>query len=112
MWPMLGQMVLFTAALCWLYVAGRLPRLFESMRCVGRMTLTNYLLQNLASLLVFSGFGLGLLHQLPYWAHTVMAAVIFTSQIVASRYWLARHETGPVEWLWRRLSRTTPANAS
>lgn len=110
MWPMLGQMVCFTAALCWLYVAGRLPRFFESMRCMGRMTLTNYLVQNLAGLLLFSGFGIGLLHRLPYWMHTVLAALVFAVQIVISRYWLRRYQNGPVEWLWRRLSRTTSSS--
>jgi uncharacterized protein len=104
MWPMLGQMVCFMAALCWLYVAGRLPRVFESLRCVGRMTLTNYLTQNLIGMLLFSGFGLGLLHRLPYWAHTVMALAVFAVQIAFSRSWLTHYPLGPVEWVWRRLS--------
>src|SRR5690348_14284725 len=37
MWFLLGQMVCFTAAICWLYVAGRGRRLFEWMRQAGRM---------------------------------------------------------------------------
>jgi uncharacterized protein len=104
MWPMLGQMVCFMAALCWLYVAGRLPFVFQSLQCVGRMTLTNYLAQNLVGMLVFSGFGLGLLHRMPYWMHVFLALLVFAAQIAFSRYWLARWPTGPVERLWRRLS--------
>lgn len=104
MWPMLGQMVCFTAALCWLYVAGRWRRAFESLRYVGRMTLTNYLVQNLIGMLLFSGFGLGMLHRLPYWAHTLMALAVFAVQIAFSRYWLRHYQLGPVEWVWRRLS--------
>lgn len=105
MWPMLGQMVCFTAALCWLYVAGRLPRFFEALRLVGRMTLTNYMAQNLLGMLIFSGFGLGLLHRMPYWAHTALALAVFAAQIAFSRYWLTRHTMGPVERVWRTLSR-------
>jgi uncharacterized protein len=104
MWPMLGQMVCFMAALCWLYVSTRLPRAFEALRFVGRMTLTNYLMQNLVGLLLFSGFGLGLLHQIPYWAHTALALAVFFVQIVFSRHWLMRHPLGPVEWIWRKMS--------
>jgi uncharacterized protein len=104
MWPMLGQMVCFMAVLCWLYVAGRLARVFESLRCVGRMTLTNYLAQNLIGMLIFSGVGLGLLHRLPYWAHTALALLVFAVQIGFSRYWLAHRRVGPVEAVWRRLS--------
>lgn len=104
MWPMIGQMVCFAAALCWLHVAGRLPRFFEALRVVGRMTLTNYLTQNLLGMLIFSGFGLGLLHRMPYWMHSALALLVFGMQIVFSRYWLANRTTGPVERLWRRLS--------
>ena len=104
MWPMLGQMVCFMAALCWLFVADRLPRLFESLRAVGRMTLTNYLVQNLAGMLIFSGFGLGKLHQLPYWTHVTLAILVFAVQVAFSRAWLKKRRLGPVESLWRGLS--------
>ena len=107
MWPMLGQMVCFTAALCWLYVAGRLPRFFDSLRYVGRMTLTNYLIQNLVGMLLFSGFGLALLHRLPYWTHIALALALFAAQIAFSRFLLMGHSLGPVEWVWRRLSQAT-----
>jgi uncharacterized protein len=112
MWPMLGQMVCFAAALCWLYIAGRLPRFFESMRLVGRMTLTNYMIQNLLGLLVFSGFGLALLHRLPYWMHVALALIVFVLQVLFSRLWLARWPLGPVEALWRRLSATRRSAAA
>jgi uncharacterized protein len=104
LWPMLGQMVSFMAALCWLHVAGRMLRVFDSLRIVGRMTLTNYMIQNVLGLLIFSGFGLGLLHRLPFWAHLALALLVFALQIVFSRAWLATHTAGPVERLWRRLS--------
>jgi uncharacterized protein len=105
MWFLLGQMVFFTAAICWLHIAGRCRRLFEWMRQVGRMTLTNYMTQNLLGMLIFSGFGLGLLHRIPYSAHIALALLVFAAQVLFSRWWLATHSTGPVEWLWRRLAR-------
>lgn len=106
MWPMLGQMVFFAAAICWVHRAGRLARLNESMRIVGRMTLTNYMSQNLFGMLIFSGFGLGLLHRMPYSLHVGLGLVIFVAQVLFSRWWLARQSTGPIEWLWRRLAAT------
>jgi uncharacterized protein len=109
MWFLLGQMVCFMAAICWAYSAGKLPRTFESLRFVGRMTLTHYMAQNLFGMLLFSGAGLALLHRMPYSAHVALAAVVFAVQISFSRWWLARHETGPMEWLWRRASSTRSA---
>jgi uncharacterized protein len=108
MWFLLGQMVCFTAAICWLYVAGRGLRLFEWMRQAGRMTLTNYMAQNLLGMLIFSGFGLGLLHRIPYSVHIALAVGVFAAQVVFSRWWLATHRLGPVEWLWRRLAALGP----
>jgi uncharacterized protein len=104
MWFLLGQMVCFMAVICWLYAAGRCRRLFEWMRQAGRMTLTNYMAQNLFGMLIFSGFGLGLLHRMPYSAHAALALLVFVVQVLFSRWWLATHSTGPVEWLWRRLA--------
>jgi uncharacterized protein len=109
-WPMLGQMAFFMAGICWLVAKGRLRGLFDSLRIVGRMTLTNYFVQNLVGLLVFSGFGLGLLHKMPYSWHAGVAIVLFVAQVYFSRWWLARHRLGPMEWMWRTLSRTAPAS--
>jgi uncharacterized protein len=105
-WPMLGQMAFFMAGICWLYANGRLPRLFGALRNVGRMTLTNYFVQNLVALLVFSGAGLGLLYRMPYSLHVAIALVLFVVQIGFSRFWLAHYRLGPIEWVWRTLSFT------
>ena len=108
-WPMLGQMAFFMAGICWLYAKGHLRVSFGSLQSVGRMTLTNYFVQNLIGLLVFSGFGLGLLYRIPYSWHVGIALVLFVAQVYFSRWWLARHRLGPVESVWRTLSRTAPA---
>jgi uncharacterized protein len=105
-WPMLGQMAFFMAGICWLYAKGRFQKLFGALQIVGRMTLTNYFVQNLVGLLVFSGAGLGLMYRMPYSLHVGIAAALFVAQVAFSRFWLARYRTGPVEWLWRKLSQT------
>ena len=106
-WPMLGQMAFFMAGICWLYARGRFQTFFGALQSVGRMTLTNYFVQNLAAFLVFSGVGLGLLYRMPYSLHVGIALAIFIAQISFSRFWLARHPLGPIEWVWRKLSHTT-----
>jgi len=108
-WPMLGQMAFFMAAICWLHARGRWRSFFGALQCVGRMTLTNYFVQNLVGLLVFSGVGLGLLYRMPYSMHVGIAALLFVAQVWFSRQWLARCHSGPMEWAWRRLSRTAAA---
>ena len=67
---------------------------------VGRMALTNYLMQSLICMIFFYGFALG--HWgLPRAEQVLFVAVVFAAQIVFSHWWLARFHYGPMEWLWR-----------
>jgi uncharacterized protein len=68
----------------------------------GRMALTNYLMQTLLGITIFYGIGFGLVNHLPPLGFYAVAVAIFAFQIVFSRWWLARHAQGPMEWLWRR----------
>jgi uncharacterized protein len=67
---------------------------------LGRMALTNYLMQSLICASVFYGFGLG--HWgLPRAQQVVFVVVVYAAQIAFSHWWLARFRYGPMEWLWR-----------
>jgi uncharacterized membrane protein YeiB len=76
---------------------------------VGRMALTNYLMQSIVCSLYFYGYGLG------QWGmgratQVVFVVVVFALQVCLSHWWLARYRFGPAEWVWRALTyRTTPA---
>lgn len=71
---------------------------------VGRMALTNYLLQTLAGSLLFFGYGLGLQGTSQLWVACLLSLPIFGLQLVFSAWWLARFRFGPVEWVWRSLT--------
>ena len=70
----------------------------------GRMALTNYLLQSLVGTLLFYGYGLGLWGDVSRAGQTLIVVVVFSLQVVASRWWLERFRFGPVEWLWRAFT--------
>ncbi|HEV2799658.1 MAG TPA: DUF418 domain-containing protein [Pyrinomonadaceae bacterium] len=73
---------------------------------VGRMALTNYLMQTVFHLLIFYGYGigLGLVGRVGTSLCILFSLAIFTLQILYSRWWLARFRFGPAEWLWRTLT--------
>ena len=71
---------------------------------LGRMALTQYLLQSLVCTWIFYGFGLGQYGRMPLDLALALGVLLFALQVVSSRWWLARFSIGPVEWLWRRLS--------
>jgi uncharacterized protein len=71
---------------------------------VGRMALTNYLLQSLVCTLIFYGYGLGLYGKVGAAVTIMLTVSIYLLQILFSNWWLRRFQFGPMEWLWRTLT--------
>jgi uncharacterized protein len=71
---------------------------------VGRMALTNYLLQSLIFTTVFYSYGLGLYGRSGPLVDVPLAIVVYGLQIPFSMWWLKEHRYGPMEWVWRRLT--------
>jgi len=71
---------------------------------VGQMALTNYLLQSIICTTLFYGYGFGLFEKITVWQGLLLSFVIFGLQIPFSRWWLAKFNFGPFEWLWRSLT--------
>ena len=70
---------------------------------VGRMGLTNYLIQAILFVLVFN-YGLNLDGKVgPFW-RLMLAFPAFAIIIFISRWWFKRFRIGPFEWLWRSLT--------
>lgn len=100
----LSGMLFIASGICWLYLAGKLKRFFWALQYMGKMTLTNYMTQNLVSIFVFSGFGFGVFNKAPYLFYLLLAVSVYIIQVFFSKWWLLRNNYGPVEWLWRQLS--------
>jgi uncharacterized protein len=106
-WLVLSTMICITSGICMLYSHNKLQNVFTYFRLSGKMTLTNYIVQNLLAFLIFSGVGLKLYDTLPYWSYFLLAIFVFIIQLFISKWWLSKFNYGPVEWLWRVLSYRT-----
>jgi uncharacterized protein len=69
---------------------------------VGRLALSNYLLQSVVMTAVF--YGLAIYGELGITASLAVALVLLAAQLALSPVYLERFSTGPAEWLWRRLT--------
>ncbi|MCX7290027.1 DUF418 domain-containing protein [Janthinobacterium sp.] len=72
---------------------------------VGRMALSNYLLQSLIGTWLLQGPGLGWGAKLRPAEMLGLAVAMMAGQVLLSRYWLRHFRQGPMEALWRRLAR-------
>jgi uncharacterized protein len=79
---------------------GLLPRLAP----VGKMGLTVYLTQTVFGVLLFQGFGLGMLGELGVAPAVALGILFFIAQVLLARWWMGWFSMGPVEWLWRSLT--------
>ena len=71
---------------------------------VGRMALSNYLMQSVLCTLIFYGYGLGLYGEISPTVGLILSIFIYLGQMRFSAYWLERYQFGPVEWIWRSLA--------
>ena len=78
--------------------------LLPALAPVGRMGLTVYLTQTVFGVLLFYGFGLGMLGELGVAPAIALGILFFVVQVVLARWWMAHFSMGPVEWLWRSLT--------
>lgn len=76
----------------------------ELLTNVGKMALTNYLLQTLICSFVFSGWGLGLFGSFSRVSQLVFVVFVWFLLVIFSQYWLSRYQQGPFEWLARRFT--------
>ena len=74
---------------------------------VGRMALSNYLMQSVVCGLLLHAYGLGLGAFLSRAQLMVVCAGIVLVQVLFSRWWLSRHAQGPAEAMWRRYTYRT-----
>jgi uncharacterized protein len=105
-------LILHEQWLTFTYVSGALlflgywPQLANRLTwfaAVGRMALTNYLLQIAVLDLLFSGYAMGLGQIRPIKGFA-LALTCFAAEVLLSMAWLARFQLGPAEWLWRALT--------
>jgi len=115
-----GAMIIFATALSVVtapfltaaYVAGLLmlfdrrhgARVIAALAPMGKLALSNYLMQSLVMALLFTGYGLRLCDELPPIAVLALVPAIYLAQMALSAWWLKRHTYGPAEWLLRAIT--------
>lgn len=102
----LGHVGLFYLIWRWARFRASGLRALQPLEAVGRLALTNYIGQTiLGQFILFPGFGLGLFGTLGWAGLLLLAVAVWPVQLALSTLYLRRYRTGPLEWLWRWLTR-------
>jgi len=97
-----GMWLTFTYAGVVLLLVASNPKWLQRLSIFGspgRTALTSYMTQIVILDLLFSNYALGL--TITPLAGLTAGIALFGVNVVFSRWWLARHPYGPMEWLWR-----------
>ena len=99
----LGMTLGHIGLICLLSQFALLSRSKQVLAAVGRMALSNYIMQSLFSMFIFYGFGLGLYSKLERYQLIFVCLAVWLVQIIISLLWLRYFHYGPLEWVWRSL---------
>jgi len=100
--PALG--ICYACGIALAYSSGRAKTVLSALAPLGRMALTNYLMQSVICCFIFKSYGFGLFGFVSPMYFTMIGISISIVQIVYSHWWLSRYQYGPAEWLWRSLT--------
>ncbi|MCI0625222.1 MAG: DUF418 domain-containing protein [Acidobacteria bacterium] len=99
----LGLAYIAAFALLWQRPGGQ--RILSSFVPMGRMALTNYLMQTILGVTIYYGYGFGWFGRMPILVTMlVVAPLILLAQMAVSAWWLHRFRFGPAEWIWRQVT--------
>ncbi len=100
----LGMMVTYICLFTILYHKRDWARkLLEKLAPVGRMSVTNYMVQSFLGVIIFYGFGLNCAVR-SFLECALIGIGLGAFQIAYSNWWIKRFYYGPMEWLWRTLT--------
>ena len=98
----------YLAAVVLIVKLGAIKPATDALAAVGRMALTNYLLQTLICTTLFYGHAGGLYARVQFPALAGVIAGVWAINIAFSVLWLRVFRFGPMEWLWRSLTYLRP----
>lgn len=79
-------------------------RIWTTLAAPGRMSLTTYLSQSMAGMLLFYGIGLGFGCSIGLWQTELVAIAVYIVLTLFAMGWLRAFAFGPFEWLWRMFT--------
>jgi uncharacterized protein len=98
----------YASVLILLVRRGWLKPITHALSAVGRMALSNYLLQTILCTTLFYGYGVGLFGRVQYPTLWLVVVGVWATNIAFSLLWLRVFRFGPAEWIWRSLTYLRP----
>lgn len=103
-WSNLAFMLVLTSSFVSLYFKNSGTRVLQTFSPLGRMSLTNYIVQSIIGTLIYYSYGLGLYQYTGATFCLLIGVLLFAAQLAFCKWWLRHHKQGPLEQLWHQAT--------
>lgn len=103
-WRNLSMMTFYVGGITILYYRTRVRNAIRHLECIGKMSLTNYLLQSIIGGFIFYNWGLGLYTVSSHGISFILGVLFCLFLYIFCRLWTNHFRRGPLEELWSRAT--------
>jgi uncharacterized protein len=94
----------YTSVICLHWIKKRGNSKLKVLAPMGRMALTNYLMQTIIAITLYYGVGFGFGGNIGPAVFVPIGLGVYVLQIIYSNIWFKYFNYGPLEWIWRMLT--------
>jgi uncharacterized protein len=94
----------YTSVICLRWLKKKGNSKLKVLAPMGRMALTNYLMQTIIGIILYYGVGFGFGGNIGPAVFVPIGLAVYALQILYSNWWFNYFNYGPMEWIWRQLT--------
>lgn len=104
LWSNLALMLVLISGFILLFYNKKSQKVLDKLSPIGKMSLTNYILQSVVGACIYYGFGLGMYRYLGATYCLIIGIVLAIAMGLFSNYWMKKYKKGLFENLWHKLT--------
>ncbi|WP_321425685.1 DUF418 domain-containing protein [uncultured Bacteroides sp.] len=103
-WNNLAFMLILVSGFVLLFQTRTFEKILTHFSSIGRMSLSNYIIQSILGSFIYYGFGLGLYQYTGATFSLLIGITLGTLQGFFSSWWMKNHRQGPLEFIWHKAT--------
>lgn len=104
MWRNFCMTTFYVSSILLLYYKTDFQKILHPLSYIGKMSLSNYLIQSLVGGFLFYNWGLNLWTKCGHGVSFLMSIVFLVGLYYFCKWWTTNHKRGPLEEIWSRLT--------